>query len=92
VLAILDALHVPKVITTLQSHISFPTNLSDPLVARVQAFLVGKDFGAAPAYEFALRHPGRTRGVVSLGIPFSPGPVSFDTMPEGFYIRCWRVR
>ncbi|TKW19672.1 hypothetical protein SEVIR_4G035800v4 [Setaria viridis] len=66
VLAILDALHVPK------------------------AFLVGSDFGAAPAYEFALRHPGRTRGVVSLGIPFSPGPISFDTMPEGFYIKRWR--
>ncbi|CAN6214682.1 unnamed protein product [Urochloa humidicola] len=56
-----------------------------------KAFLVGKDFGAAPAYEFALRHPERARGVVSLGIPFSPGPVSFDdTMPEGFYIKRWR--
>ncbi|CAL5044010.1 unnamed protein product [Urochloa decumbens] len=67
VLAILDALDVPK------------------------AFLVGKDFGAAPAYEFALQHPERARGVVSLGIPFSPGPMPFDdTMPEGFYIKRWR--
>ncbi|CAL5051626.1 unnamed protein product [Urochloa decumbens] len=67
VLAILDALDIPK------------------------AFLVGKDFGAAPAYELALRHPERARGVVSLGIPFSPGPVSLDdTMPEGFYIKRWR--
>lgn len=66
VLAILDALSVPK------------------------AFLVGKDFGAMPAYDFALRHPGRTRGVVCLGIPFSPVPFSFDTMPEGFYILRWR--
>ncbi|WVZ60103.1 hypothetical protein U9M48_010166 [Paspalum notatum var. saurae] len=67
VLAILDALNVPK------------------------AFLVGKDFGAQPAYEFALQHPGRTRGVACLGIPFSPAPPPFDAaMPEGFYIRRWQ--
>ena len=59
---------------------------------RVQAFLVGKDFGAMPAYEFALQHPDRTRGVVCLGIPFSPVPMSLDAMPEGLYIRRWRVR
>ena len=57
-----------------------------------QAFLVGKDFGAMPAYEFALQHPDRTCGVVCLGIPFSPVPFSFDTMPEGFYVLRWRVR
>ncbi|KAL6641258.1 hypothetical protein ACP70R_019439 [Stipagrostis hirtigluma subsp. patula] len=67
VLAILDALSVPK------------------------AFLVAKDFGTMPAYYFALRHPDRTRGVMCLGIPFSPVPLSFDdTMPEGFYILRWR--
>ncbi|CAM0956622.1 unnamed protein product [Alopecurus aequalis] len=66
VLAILDALSIPK------------------------AFMVGKDFGAMPAYDFALRHPDRTRGVMCLGIPFSPVPYSFDTMPEGFYILRWR--
>ena len=60
--------------------------------ARVQAFLVGKDFGAMPAYEFALQHPDRTRGVVCLGIPFSPVPMSLDAMPEGLYIQRWRVR
>jgi len=66
VLAILDALAVPK------------------------AFVVGKDFGAVPAYEFALQHPGRTAGVACLGIPFSPVPFSFEaTMPEGFYILRW---
>ena len=43
----------------------------------MQAFLVGKDFGAMPAYEFALQHPDRIRGVVCLGIPFSPVPMSF---------------
>lgn len=58
-----------------------------------KAFVVGKDFGSFPAYYFALRHPDRTLGVVSLGIPYSPEPVSFDTtMPEGFYIQRWRVR
>ncbi|CAM0956624.1 unnamed protein product [Alopecurus aequalis] len=67
VLAILDALSIPK------------------------AFVVGKDFGAIPAYDFALRHPDRTRGVMCLGAPFSPGPVDFDaTMPKGFYILRWR--
>uniref|UniRef100_A0ACD5TJ80 Uncharacterized protein n=1 Tax=Avena sativa TaxID=4498 RepID=A0ACD5TJ80_AVESA len=67
VLAILDALSIPK------------------------AFVVGKDFGVIPAYDFALRHPDRTRGVMCLGAPFKPGPIDFDTtMPEGFYIRRWR--
>ncbi|KAM0906826.1 hypothetical protein ACQ4PT_016529 [Festuca glaucescens] len=66
VLAILDALSIPK------------------------AFMVGKDFGAMPAYDFALRHPDRTRGVMCLGIPFSPVPLVLNTMPEGFYILRWR--
>ena len=56
-----------------------------------QAFVVGKDFGTIPPYDFALRHPDRTRGVISLGIPFSPVPFSFEsTMPKGFYILLWR--
>ncbi|KAK3152955.1 hypothetical protein QOZ80_2BG0165780 [Eleusine coracana subsp. coracana] len=50
-----------------------------------KAFLVGKDFGAMPAYDFALRHPDRTCGVMCLGVPFSPHPSPLDTMPEGFY-------
>ncbi|RCV42302.1 hypothetical protein SETIT_9G205600v2 [Setaria italica] len=54
-----------------------------------KAFLLGKDFGAIPAYEFALQHPDRTRGVACLGIPFSPVPFPFDTMPEGFYVLRW---
>nr|CAB3465791.1 unnamed protein product [Digitaria exilis] len=40
------------------------------------AFVVAKDFGVIPAYHFALRHPERTRGVVCVGISFSPGPWS----------------
>ncbi|KAL6623134.1 hypothetical protein ACP70R_033013 [Stipagrostis hirtigluma subsp. patula] len=55
-----------------------------------KAFVVGKDFGAIPAHYFVLRHPDRTRGVVSLGMPFSPGPFSLHGMPEGFYILRWR--
>ncbi|KAL6854418.1 hypothetical protein ACP4OV_019321 [Aristida adscensionis] len=65
-LAILDALSVPK------------------------AFLVAKDFGAMPAYDFALRHPNRTCGVMCLGIPFRHGGPSFTSMPEGFYILRWQ--
>ncbi|CAN6293070.1 unnamed protein product [Urochloa humidicola] len=54
-----------------------------------KAFLVGKDFGATAAYDFALRHPDRVCGVMCLGIPFSPFTASFDTMPEGFYMSRW---
>jgi pimeloyl-ACP methyl ester carboxylesterase len=58
----------------------------------LQAFLVGKDWGAFPAYEFTLQHPDRTRGVECLGIPFSPVPIAIDTLPKGFYVLRWRVR
>ena len=57
----------------------------------MQAFLVGKDFGAVPAYDFALRHPDRVCGVMCLGIPFTPFTSSFATMPEGFYMLRWLV-
>jgi pimeloyl-ACP methyl ester carboxylesterase len=56
-----------------------------------QAFLVAKDFGARPAYDFALRHPDRTCGVMCLGVPFVHGGTSFATLPEGFYILRWQV-
>ncbi|KAL6641260.1 hypothetical protein ACP70R_019441 [Stipagrostis hirtigluma subsp. patula] len=59
-------------------------------IPKVKAFLVGKDFGAIPAYDFALRHPGRVCGVMCLGIPFSPFTSSFTTMPEGFYMLRWQ--
>ncbi|XP_043722447.1 bifunctional epoxide hydrolase 2-like [Telopea speciosissima] len=56
-----------------------------------KAFLVGKDFGAWPVYLFALFHPERVSGIVSLGVPFFPRrPNAFDSLPEGFYINRWK--
>ncbi|XP_073001010.1 epoxide hydrolase 1-like [Typha latifolia] len=55
-----------------------------------KAFLVGKDFGAMPAYGFAICHPDRVCGVITLGIPFSPTSFSLGSLPEGFYISRWR--
>jgi hypothetical protein len=52
---------------------------------------VAKDFGAMPAYLFALRHPSRTCGVMCLGIPFLNGGSPSTGLPEGFYILRWRV-
>ncbi|KAF5944436.1 hypothetical protein HYC85_018513 [Camellia sinensis] len=67
-LAILDALSIPKV------------------------FLVAKDFGAWPAYYFALLYPERVLGIITMGVPFlPPGSTTFDKhLPEGFYISRWR--
>ncbi|KAH7533304.1 hypothetical protein FEM48_Zijuj04G0116500 [Ziziphus jujuba var. spinosa] len=40
-----------------------------------KAILVGKDFGALPAYLVPILHPERVSGVVTLGVPFMlPGP------------------
>lgn len=57
-----------------------------------EVFLVGKDFGARPAYLFALRHPKRVLGVVTMGVPhLPPGPSTFHKyLPEGFYLSRWR--
>ncbi|KAJ4784242.1 soluble epoxide hydrolase [Rhynchospora pubera] len=55
-----------------------------------KAFLVAKDFGAYPAYLFALQYPDRTCGMVSIGMPYSPVPFSIDQLPEGFYIKRWQ--
>ncbi|XWS68621.1 hypothetical protein CRYUN_Cryun04dG0106400 [Craigia yunnanensis] len=57
-----------------------------------KAFLVGKDFGAVPAFLLAVIHPVRVSGVITLGIPFLiPGPVGiqFDLLPKGFYMLRW---
>ncbi|KAK6252953.1 hypothetical protein QUC31_014673 [Theobroma cacao] len=57
-----------------------------------KAFLVGKDFGAVPAFLLAVVHPDTVSGVITLGIPFLiPGPVGiqFDLLPKGFYILRW---
>ncbi|KAK8945842.1 hypothetical protein KSP40_PGU016534 [Platanthera guangdongensis] len=55
-----------------------------------KAFLVGKDFGAFPAYDFAVKHPDRVQGVVNLGVPYSPMGYNLESLPEGFYIHRWR--
>jgi len=55
-----------------------------------KAFFVAKDFGAFPAYQFALHYPDKTCGVISIGIPFSPMQGLVDPLPEGFYVKRWR--
>ncbi|THU69284.1 hypothetical protein C4D60_Mb08t12820 [Musa balbisiana] len=55
-----------------------------------KVFVVGKDFGAWPAYHLALYHPHRVLGVVTLGVPFIARNLDNDTLPEGFYILRWR--
>jgi pimeloyl-ACP methyl ester carboxylesterase len=62
------------------------------LMLCVQVFLVAKDFGARPAYLFAILHPERVLGVVTIGVPFMPQRSTFHKhLPEGFYISRWRV-
>ena len=59
-----------------------------------QVILVGKDFGAIPAYLVAVGHPERVAAVVTLGVPFIlPGPsaVQNHLLPKGFYITRWQV-
>ncbi|KAK1284482.1 hypothetical protein QJS10_CPB21g00565 [Acorus calamus] len=55
-----------------------------------KVYVVGKDWGASTAYHFALVHPDRTLGVVTLGIPFISQPVPFQLLPGGFYILRWQ--
>ncbi|KAJ1410689.1 Epoxide hydrolase-like [Sesbania bispinosa] len=58
-----------------------------------KAFLVGKDFGALPAYLVAAVHPEKVASVITLGIPFMlPGPsaVQNHLLPKGFYITRWQ--
>ncbi|XVF01971.1 hypothetical protein REPUB_Repub04eG0135600 [Reevesia pubescens] len=57
-----------------------------------KVFLVGKDFGAVPAFMLAVVHPDRVLGVITLGIPFlipGPGGIQFDLLPKGFYVLRW---
>jgi pimeloyl-ACP methyl ester carboxylesterase len=58
-------------------------------------FLVGKDFGASPAYLFSILHPERVLGVITLGVPYAPpgpGPSMLHKyLPEGFYMLRWKV-
>ncbi|XP_035544180.1 bifunctional epoxide hydrolase 2-like [Juglans regia] len=55
-------------------------------------FLIAKDFGARPAYLFAIFHPERVLGVVTMGVPhIPPGPSTYHKyLPEGFYISRWQ--
>ncbi|KAB1210007.1 Bifunctional epoxide hydrolase 2 [Morella rubra] len=58
-----------------------------------KAFLIGKDFGAIPAYMVAAVHPERVSGVITLGVPFMlPGPSAIQNhlLPEGFYVSRWQ--
>ncbi|KAF8413909.1 hypothetical protein HHK36_001905 [Tetracentron sinense] len=57
-----------------------------------KAFLIGKDFGARPTYLFALLHPERVSGVVTLGVPYiPPTPSAYNfNLPEGLYILRWQ--
>ncbi|KAM7525109.1 hypothetical protein LguiA_015011 [Lonicera macranthoides] len=57
-----------------------------------KVFLVGKDFGARPAYLLAILHPERVIGVVTCGVPFTPLVTrKFGSeLPEGFYINRWK--
>ncbi|XP_057950240.1 uncharacterized protein LOC131145152 [Malania oleifera] len=57
-----------------------------------KVFLVGKDFGIRPAYLFALLHPERVLGVITLGVPYLPPetPNFSKYLPEGFYISRWQ--
>ncbi|XP_020541028.1 epoxide hydrolase A [Jatropha curcas] len=54
--------------------------------------VVAKDFGARVAYMFALLHPDRVLGIVTVGAPFvPPGPAQFNKyLPEGFYMSKWQ--
>ncbi|KAI3983603.1 hypothetical protein MKX01_000615 [Papaver californicum] len=58
-----------------------------------EAFVIGKDFGALTAYQFAILHSERVRGVVTCGVPYCP-PGGFELLisqlPEGFYISRWK--
>ncbi|KAL5994513.1 hypothetical protein ACLOJK_024566 [Asimina triloba] len=52
-----------------------------------KVFLVGKDFGAQPAYTFAILHPERVHGIIAMGVPFLvPGVFRHDLLPSGFYM------
>ncbi|XP_062013212.1 uncharacterized protein LOC133729664 isoform X2 [Rosa rugosa] len=58
-----------------------------------KVFLIAKDFGARPAYLFALLHPERVSGVVTMGVPYTPPtsrPQYENSLPEGFYINRWQ--
>ncbi|KAF5194401.1 Bifunctional epoxide hydrolase [Thalictrum thalictroides] len=62
------------------------------LLSIPKVFVVGKDFGGRPTNYFALLHPERVSGIITLGAPFIPPSRSFavEGQPEGFYISRWQ--
>ncbi|KAI3954722.1 hypothetical protein MKW92_020663 [Papaver armeniacum] len=62
-------------------------------LAILKAFVIGKDFGALTAYQFAILHPEKVKGIVTCGVPYCP-PGGFEQLitqlPEGFYISRWQ--
>eukprot|EP01018_Ginkgo_biloba_P034279 Gb_27131 [translate_table: standard] len=58
-----------------------------------KVFIVAKDFGTVVAYNLALLHPDRVKGIVTMGIPYmrpAPQTLQLNLFPEGFYIRRWQ--
>ncbi|PIN01177.1 Soluble epoxide hydrolase [Handroanthus impetiginosus] len=57
-----------------------------------KTFLIAKDVGARVAYLFALLHPEKVSGIITLGVPFlPPAPLSFNLLlPEGAYVSRWQ--
>ncbi|EXB54384.1 Epoxide hydrolase 2 [Morus notabilis] len=57
-----------------------------------KAFLIGKDFGARPAFLVSALHPERVSGLVTLSVPYTPQPPSSTQklLPKGLYISKWQ--
>ncbi|KAJ4975704.1 hypothetical protein NE237_000810 [Protea cynaroides] len=57
-----------------------------------KVFIVGKDFGATFAYSFAVLHPEKVAGVITMGVPYIPSlsALSFSDIPEGYYVLRWQ--
>ncbi|KAK0579913.1 hypothetical protein LWI29_033427 [Acer saccharum] len=52
-----------------------------------KVFLIAKDFGGRPAYLFALLHPERVSGVITLGAPFVPPEADFGRLDAKTVVR-----
>ncbi|RVX20241.1 AB hydrolase superfamily protein YfhM [Vitis vinifera] len=91
VIGVMDCLGINKVLAMPLNSL-FPYTFVNDISARATtwAFLVGKDFGAMPAFHVAVVHPERVSGVITLGIPFSlPGvsAIQMHLLPKGFYVQ-----
>ncbi|KAG8370094.1 hypothetical protein BUALT_Bualt14G0081800 [Buddleja alternifolia] len=63
---------------------TFSEFVSD-LLALLHALSIPKDFGARVAYLFALHHPEKVLGIITLVVPYlPPRPLTFhESLPEG---------